>query len=168
MLFRSIFIERKYERYVTKKYKKLEVMLNNKNLYLITVSEYSKQALLYHFDDIANPITVLSPPHKIVAQNKKECITNTNLKDFIASKKRYFLLVSCTRFHKNAALFAEIWDKFCKVTNNTYYAVLIGDIQIQKTNILQLPYLNDFDLEDRKSTRLNSSHPTTSRMPSSA
>ena len=29
-------------------------------------------------------------------------------------------------------------------------------------------YMQDFYMSDRKSTRLNSSHPTTSRMPSSA
>ena len=38
----------------------------------------------------------------------------------------------------------------------------------QKGTVLHLASLIDYSEGDRKSTRLNSSHPTTTRMPSSA
>ena len=42
-----------------------------------------------------------------------------------------------------------------------------GSNEIKELKIAVSPY-QDAETEDRKSTRLNSSHPTTSRMPSSA
>ena len=49
---------------------------------------------------------------------------------------------------------------------HTYYRVMEDDISIFGFNTSE--ELRLFELLDRKSTRLNSSHPTTSRMPSSA
>ena len=42
---------------------------------------------------------------------------------------------------------------------------LVDDMGLMDTSV---PFLADESGQDRKSTRLNSSHPTTSRMPSSA
>ncbi len=145
--FLHIFIEKKYITHIHKKYQKLEVLFQLKNMHIVTVSEYSKYAMLYYFNNIANPITVLSPPHKVVLANTEHGIENQALQELIDSKKKYFLLVSCTRFHKNAALFAEIWDKFCSATNYAYYGVLVGNIEVHKKNLIQLPYLSGYDLE---------------------
>ena len=145
--FIHIFIEKKYKKNIEAKYKKLESFFQQKNTHIVTVSEYSKNAMMYYFDNIANPITVLSPPHKIVPSNKDYITENPELEKLVSSGKKYFLLVSCTRFHKNAALFAEIWDKFCKVTGYAYYGVLVGDISINKKNIIHLTYLSGADLE---------------------
>ena len=142
------FIEKKYVKSIENKYKKLGLFLQNQNVHIITVSNYSKYCLLYYFDNIANPIKVFTPPHKIIPQNKDNKIENQELKSLIESKKKYFLLLHCARFHKNAAIFVEQWDKFCKMTNNEYYGVLVGNIKrINKQNIIQLPPLSTADLE---------------------
>ena len=146
--FLHYFIEEKYENDIKKKYKRLETLLQKPNVHIITVSNYSKYCLLYYFDNIANHIQVFTPPHKIIPKKIDETIENQELKSLIESGKKYFLLLHCSRFHKNAAIFVEQWDKFCKITNYKYYGVLVGDIaKINKQNIIQLPPLSTTDLE---------------------
>lgn len=145
--FIHFFIEKKYIKSIYEKHKNLEKLLQEKNVFVVTVSNYSKYSLLYYFNNIANPIRVYTPPHKIsneIGQYKPE---NTVLKHLVESKKKFFLLVSCTRFHKNAAIFVEQWKKFCQITNNMYYGVLLGDVQVKEENIITLPFLSGDDLE---------------------
>ena len=56
------------------------------------------------------------------------------------------------------------WRKFVTAELDKY-----SDMANYKTNVISpCDYFNFEEPRDRKSTRLNSSHPTTSRMPSSA
>lgn len=121
-------------------------LIQSKNVFVFTVSEYSKYAILYFFENIANEIEYFYAPQKTAV--RKENIENEKLKELADSKKKYFVLVSADRTNKNAALFAEQWEKFCKATDYEYYALVIGKISYEDKNIVQIDYLNSSDLEN--------------------
>ncbi|MBR5964548.1 MAG: glycosyltransferase [Treponema sp.] len=145
--FVHYFIDKKYEKSIITKFKNLEKLFQKDNVHIVTVSNYSKYSLLYYFNGIANPIQVFTPPHKLLDANLENEIQNKELKSLIDNNKKYILMVSCTRFHKNAALLVDQWDQFNNMTNGEYYGVLVGNVSVNKKNIVQLPFLSTSDLE---------------------
>lgn len=130
---------------IKKAYSQLSELFTKENIYIITISEYSKYSLLYFFPNIKNAIVVFSSPHKMVTVNSE--IKNSTLRSLVESKKEYLLLLNCTRRNKNTALFAEQWEALCKLTNHRFTAVLLGDISLQMKDMIIIPELSDSDLE---------------------
>lgn len=130
---------------IFKGYLNFSKLIRQKNVFLITDSEYSKYALLYFFDDIANDIQVFYCPLEYI-DCKKNVVEDKELKELICSNKKYFLLLSVNRQNKNAALFVEQWKKFCKYTNNKYYALLVGNCDFVGDNIITIKSLSENDL----------------------
>lgn len=128
-------------------YKNFAELIKKQNVHLITVSNFSKHAIEYNFNSIANEILVFYPPKKEIYTKKDES-TSENINEIISSKKKkYFLLVSCNRIDKNACLFAKMWNRFCEKTQNEFFAVCLGKIHIKMKNLLCLPYVKDAELE---------------------
>lgn len=135
-----------YTHFAFKSYALFAKTIQQKNVHLITVSNFSKHAIEYNFAPIANDILVFYSPQKEI-QNGTQNYSKI-VQEIIATKqKKYFLLVSCNRLDKNATLFIHAWEHFCKATNYEFYAVLVGKIDIQMQNLICVPYVKDAELE---------------------
>lgn len=132
---------------VKKYYENFAKLITKENVFVITVSNYSLNAINYFFDSIYNPIRCYYAPLKDVKDITTLQIENNALRNLIESKKKYFLLLNCERYNKNAALVAAIWEKFCHFTKYEYYAVFIGKIKYSEKNIVQIDSLSGEDLE---------------------
>ena len=62
----------------------------------------------------------------------------------------------------------EIMRKYLTDMSTGFYCHIGGEVPSKKINNALKTFAQGMDSEDRKSTRLNSSHPSSSRMPSSA
>lgn len=73
-------------------YSNIANLLQKKNVFIITVSEYSQFAIKYFFPNIANTIKILSPPPKRVMHDNinAEKICNEQLSEVIFSNKKFF------------------------------------------------------------------------------
>lgn len=135
------------QKVVKNAYRNIEKLAKQENVFLITVSEYTKYALLYFFDGIQNEIKIFAPPHKAIPQNPPAHIENPKLKKLVEQQKKYFLLLNCTRRNKNAALFFEQWEKFLSCTRSDYITLACGNITCGGKNVEVIPFLSDSDLE---------------------
>ena len=96
--------------------------------------------------------------------------------DFLPKDSLYHLAASFRAEGKGYDPFhVSTWAKLeGKITNIEYGAYAVSDVRLDgslEKNLLKFDLLSHYPLakmEDRKSTRLNSSHPSSSRMPSSA
>lgn len=115
-------------------------LLKKKNFHLVTVSNYSKNAIEYFFDDIANDITVLYPAE--VTRDETVEVSNFDC----LKLKKYFIILSCNRFNKNFINFYKSFKKFSK-TNPEYYAIAIGLERTDESNIIFKKSVTDVDLK---------------------
>lgn len=127
---------------------------NNKNLFnfiqkhnveIVTVSEYSKHALLYYCPKLSKNISVLFSPEKSFDINQD--IENSTLKRIIDQKLKYFLLIGADRIFKNVDVVIKVFERFLEF-NPDYYIVTIGNSKIRFNNHITLPYLSASDLEN--------------------
>lgn len=150
----KLFLQRQYHKLfkskiIKKAYSKISKLIQQDNVYVVTVSEYSKYAIKYFFNNIKNQIKVFYPPQKTIDYDLTDVnnIENLKLKNMISKKEKFFLLMNCDRKNKNAALCFEIWDKFCKETDYRYKALCLGKITSNKKNIEVIEFLSEIDLE---------------------
>lgn len=136
------------KKYLSESYSKFQEFIQRDNVHIITVSQYSVYSIRYFFDNIANEIQNFGAPQKLASMNIE--VENEELRNLINSKRKFFLMVSCDRESKNAALLLEVWNKFCISTNNQYYAVLLGNLndKFSMRNVINIKYLNAEDLEN--------------------
>jgi len=127
VLFRR-YIIRYMERMKVPNYTNFIKLIQLPNVFVVTVSEYSKYSIQYHFGSPKNEINVFYSHISNEFFGEREKI---EIKD-----KKYFLLVSVDRTSKNVVLFLEQWEKFCLSTNNEYYCVLVGKIQANIKNCI--------------------------------
>lgn len=132
---------------IKNEYKNFEKLLNKENVYVVTISEYIKYAILYFFGFTANKINVFFPPLKQVSNIDFISYKPKEKKLLECNDKNFFLLVNTDRKNKNAVLFLEQWEKFCEITDYNYFALLLGKTQITGKNIIQIDELNTSDLE---------------------
>lgn len=124
-------------------YQNFSQLIKQENVHIITVSEYSKYAIKYYFDDIANEILVFYCPK--VYREKKEVSPSIGEK---INGRKFFLLLSVNRYNKNVDVFLKQFQKFNKENDDQYFAVLVGTNYSNKDeNIIGFKYLNDSELE---------------------
>lgn len=126
------------------KYLRILPFLKSNNVKLFTVSKHSSSTIRFFFDELINKkIDILYPPLKTTFI--KDCIENIQLREFINSKKKYFLVISAHRKDKNAHIVYKAFSEFVK-SHPDYYLICIGG-QLSIPNCLNLPLLSTSDLE---------------------
>ncbi|MDR3002296.1 MAG: glycosyltransferase [Fibromonadaceae bacterium] len=140
VLFRRYMIQRRVAFHYENFYENFKKLIQQANVFVITDSEYSKYSIQYFLDVPKNEIKVFYPP--ISNENVGESIENfSKLKD-----KKYFLLISVDRSHKNVALFLEQWRKFCLATKHEYHCVLVGKIKVNMKNCIIIEKVSSEEL----------------------
>lgn len=109
-----------------------------------TVSNYSKNALMYYFPEIRNEIRVCYSPLK--QSEKQNTIENERLNEIIGSNKKYILMVSANRRYKNAKIVTKVFPRIAAEHPDIYLLTLGYGLTIHKQHI-DIPYLSDSDLE---------------------
>lgn len=122
-------------------YTNLSKLLKKNNVQVITVSEYSRNALEYYFDDIANKIKVLYPYP--TARN----VENMPLEFSVNNFGEYFLFMNAERYNKNVSVFIRQFKKLNERYANRFKAVILGLNDINCENIYAIPKVNDYELE---------------------
>jgi len=123
-------------------YENLKKLSQKPNVSVVTDSEYSKYSIQYFLGYPKNEIKVFYAP--ISNENFGEATENFN--KTVIENKKYFLLLSVDRPHKNATLFLEQWEKFCSATNNEYHCILVGKIQVSKKNCIVIEKVSSDEL----------------------
>ncbi|MDR2202248.1 MAG: glycosyltransferase [Clostridiales bacterium] len=127
------------------RYKNFKKAVGRQNVYLIAASRYTKSALEYYFDDIKNDVTVCWSPLKNYVYS--DDIKSDAVKSYLNKKRKYFLLISCDRPHKNAYMFYEVFKKLNERLGREYDAVFVGDINVKGDNIVNFKSIPSADLE---------------------
>ncbi len=123
-------------------YDNFSKLLQKDNVYLVTVSQYSKYAIEYYFNNISNEIQVFYPP---VVERLNTAISKEieNLSD----SNKYFLFVSADRQNKNYWIFEKAFDKFNAKMNSKFKAVVVGLPYREKSNFHFIERVNEMELE---------------------
>ena len=117
-------------------------LLTQKNVFLITVSRYSKYALEYYFENIYNEIQIFYPPEITRLESKiSEAIKN------LCDGKKYFLFVSADRPNKNYWIFEKAFNEFNAKKNNLFHSIVVGLPERKKHNLHFLEKVNEKELE---------------------
>lgn len=122
------------------KFSNFDKLIKRKNVFVLTVSEYSKNSLNYYFDGIYNEIQVFWPPEEIFEEKP----TQVNLDSL--NGKPYFLLLSVNRYNKNLFIFYNVFEKWNKMHDNAFSCVLVGIDSIDLPNSKCLKYVSDDEL----------------------
>lgn len=114
------------------------------NVSIVTVSDYSKSSIIYYFPELSSKeIEVLYPPMRKIAT--RENVENEMLKEFLFTKKRYFLLLNVHRKDKNAQLVLEVFKRFLIENSSCLMTTGGGDKMFPQH--INLPLLSPSDLE---------------------
>lgn len=125
--------------------KTMQRMLTTNNSTIVTVSEYTKSAIKYHYPSWENDIRVYAAPEKRAGNTDR--IDNAELAQLVSSGKKYFLLLSADRVLKNAKSMMNAFHVFCKVSKADVLLVTVGIENKAFNNHLPLPFLSPSDLE---------------------
>lgn len=143
-------IKKSNKHYKTSMYTLFKELKNNKYKKYITVSEYTKYSLMYHYGIEEKQIQVLYSPERLL--NSVENIENKQLAKLIQTKRRYYLIVSANRPEKNAMKTIQAFKRFCKLytfdrKDNLPMIVTVGMRKgcLCKGHI-DLPFLSESDL----------------------
>jgi glycosyltransferase involved in cell wall biosynthesis len=139
VLFRRYYIHQNKK---NTEYKYFRKLIRQANVFVITVSEYSRYSIRYFLGDPKNKIEVLYPP-LIVNEENTDAIPDHFDK---LKTNKFFLLISVDRPVKNAVLFFEQWERLCLSTNNEYYCVIIGKIGANFKNCIIFENVNFSEL----------------------
>lgn len=117
----------------------------NKNVVLVTVSEYTKSSLEYYYG-IKERIYVLYSPARVVEHGVD--IENSLLKKITEEKLNYFLLLSANRPLKNAQRVLEAFEKYYKCNESPKCLLTVGLEKSLFSGHYALPYLSASDLKN--------------------
>lgn len=122
----------------------IEMANKNKHVTFVTVSEYSRYSFQYHFDYPTNQFKVLYSCPRVSVIN--EDVENDILKLVIATKKKYYLLLSANRSNKNPKHTFNAFRRFVECGHEDVYLVTTGCKEKMFENHIPLGYLSDNDL----------------------
>lgn len=144
---------KRFKRDILKKREKLSIMIDslrtNEEWKCITVSEYTKHALMYYYNVPQAKISVLYSPERIMYCTGN--VENTSLRDIIDRNIRYYLIVSANRPEKNALRTVKVFLRYRQFlsTNSSLrlpYIVTLGLKRSLGTGHISLPLLSESDL----------------------
>lgn len=123
-------------------YANIAALLRRDNVYAITVSEYSRNAIEYYFEQIANPIKVFYPYPTVRKQD-----ADAEIRIPVQEYGEYFLMLSADRYNKNVSLFLRQFDALNGRYSNRFKAVIVGFEDLGQENIIGLPQVSDEELK---------------------
>lgn len=120
------------------------LMENNPHCTLVTVSEYSKISIIYHYNLPKERILVRYSPERRMLINDN--IENKILSHIISSNKKYYLLLNANRFTKNPDKVINTFEKYINNIEKDAYIVTVGYPKSRYPQHIILPYLSESDL----------------------
>ncbi len=133
----------------------LELFKNNENTTLLTDSLATQAALVYHYPFVApefpediDRVPVLYPPSRIYAREGKEKIENDELRNLVASGRKYILVLRSESSMKNVKKTMSAFKRFHRFRNDVWLVVLgYGDFRSDERRGIIVPgRLSDSDL----------------------
>lgn len=118
---------------------------SNKDVQLVTVSQFSKCSLGYHFDFPQQRIEVLFSPQRVSTSTAP--VENVTLQRLIDSGKKYFLMLSANRIAKNAKKALRAYQRYhaTEQGNDTLF-VTVGYPRSEFDGHVVLPFLKESEL----------------------
>lgn len=120
------------------------LQINHNKSKIIVVSEYTKNSLMYNYDINKESISVFYSPERLYDKVRND-ISNDSLREFVESKKKYYLLVSSSRTLKNPHKVVRAFRRYVK-THPDEYLITIGYPDKLGENIVNVNFLSDNDL----------------------
>lgn len=130
----------------TSRQKSLRQFILNNDIHIITVSEYTKYAIMYNYPNLEKNIIVYSAPPKLANRNEHN-IANDELKKIIQEQKKYFLLLSADRPLKNATKMLKAFRAFIRDRKTNIKIITVGYGEKMFKEHISLPFLSVSDLE---------------------
>lgn len=122
----------------------IDLYHNNPKTRIITVSEYSKNSLVYYYSIRPEDITVLYSPQRCCQE--LDTVSDKRLSELIESGRKYYLMVSANRVEKNPYKLIKAFQSFSS-SNPDSYLVTAGWYDYPLfANHIPLPFLSDSDL----------------------
>lgn len=122
----------------------LELICKNPKTQIITVSEYTRNSLLYQYEVDPKRVKVLYSPERYYSNSINEA-ENEDLAELIISGKKYYLMLSANRNTKNPHKAIQAFKRYAELYDDTYFLVLGYNEKVFK-NMYCLSYLSDSDL----------------------
>lgn len=126
----------------------LRMLKNNPDVNIVTVSNYSKSAIMYHLCIDSKKIHTLYSPERFFTMKQK--VDNEVLRNVLCSNKRYYLMVGANRKMKNPEKAIKAFKRFLDVNfdkrEERPLLVTLGYPYSMFDEHINLPYLSDSDL----------------------
>lgn len=128
-------------------YNKLIRFITKENVEIVTVSNYTKNSLLYYFPKLhKEKIEVYYAPQKDYTITKE--IRNDKVKNLIESKNRYLFFVNANRENKNFYQFEKCIPQLL-INNPNLYIVITNanNINLYNERVIRLNYISNTEME---------------------
>ena len=122
----------------------MEQARRNSSFRIVTVSNYTKNCLAYHFGYDPGRVDVLFSPHRV--NRTEEKIENASLDALVRSGQKYYLMLSANRVSKNAEKALRAFERFAEIDSKQSVFVTVGYPQSRFPRHMVLPYLCEGDL----------------------
>lgn len=147
--FFRYYLSRTYVRlrsfHLTNRTSQMLAMLTTNDVDIITVSEYSKNSIIYIYPQIKSQIHVWASP-LCTERIDRENIDNKELADLVKKGKKYFLLLSADRIMKNGDRMIKSFHRYVTIEKKDYYLVTVGYGKKEFDTHIALPFLKYADL----------------------
>lgn len=121
-----------------------KMLQDNKTAQIVTVSNYSKNSIVYNYKVNENNIKVLYSPERVTA--RKEFIENELLKHIVFTRRKYYLMLSANRINKNPYKTIDAFKHYHDLYDKDSLFVTVGFPKKLFDNHIILPYLSESDL----------------------
>lgn len=127
----------------------LALFRKRKDNVIVTVSNYSKNSIMYNFNVKEDKILVKYSPERIYTEKETDAreVSNEQLKCLVNSKVKFYLMVSANRDTKNTKKALHAFKTFAEIRPDMY-AVTIGYGKTLFKNHIDLSFLSDIDLQE--------------------
>ena len=122
----------------------INMLKRNSGSQLVTVSESTQLYISYFYNISVEDIVVLYSPQRI--SKMKAEIENSTLRSMVTEDRKFFLMLSANRNHKNAAKTMRAFKKYVELVDSDSYIATTGYRLQEFTNHIPLPYLSESDL----------------------
>ena len=134
----------RWNRQVHKSYQSIMPLYGSDTTIAFTVSNYTRQAIYYHFPQIKKDIRICFSPLKYVEQH--DIIENEQLRHLIESRHPFLLMIAANRKYKNPQIITKVFPRLKKEYPDLHLLTLKYGKSIQPGHI-DIDYLSDSDLE---------------------